>query len=105
MLGPQADQAMNELLDQFFGDGPKLLAAQRQALAEGRAVDLCRAAHTLKSNAATFGAMALCAVEKELERLTKDGALTGAGPLILKGEEEFGRARASIERSTGCGPR
>jgi PAS domain S-box-containing protein len=105
MLGQQAEQTLPAILDRFLGDGPKLLAAQRQALAEGRAADLCRAAHTLKSNAATFGAMALCAVERDLERLTRAGAVAGAEPLIRKGEEEFVRARAAIEQSTRSGAR
>jgi len=104
-LGPRAEQTLPLLVNQFFRDGSNLLAAQRLALAEGRAGDLCRAAHTLKSNAATFGTMALWAVEKELERLTKPGTLTGAEPLIRKGEEEFARAKAEIERGTGFGPR
>jgi CheY-like chemotaxis protein len=105
MLGHLADETLPVLLDQFFGDGPKLLAAQRAALTEGRAADLSRAAHTLKSNAATFGATALWAVEKELELLTKPGTLIGAEPLIVRGEEEFARAKAAIERSTRCGTR
>jgi HPt (histidine-containing phosphotransfer) domain-containing protein len=104
-LGPRADQTLPLLVDQFFRDGPNLLAAQRQALAEGRAGDLCRAAHTLKSNAATFGTLALWAVEKELERLTKPGTLTGAESLVRKGEEEFARAKTEVERWRGFGPR
>ena len=104
-LGPRADQTLPLLVDQFFNDGANLLADQRRALAEGRAGDLCRAAHTLKSNAATFGTMALWAVEKELERLTKPGTLTGVEPLIRKGEEEFARAKAEIERWRGSGSR
>ena len=104
-LGPRADQTLPLLVDQFFNDGANLLADQRRALAEGRAGDLCRSAHTLKSNAATFGTMALWAVEKELERLTKPGTLTGVEPLIRKGEEEFARAKAEIERWRGSGSR
>jgi PAS domain S-box-containing protein len=104
-LGPRADETLRLLLDQFFGDGPRLLAAQRRALAEDRADDLRRAAHTLKSNAATFGATALWTVEKELEQLAKQGELGGAEPLVRKGEDELARARAAIERAASGGTR
>ena len=100
-LGPRADEVLPVLLGQFFGDGPTLLADQRLAIAEDRAGDLCRAAHTLKSNAATFGAMALNAVEKDLERLAKAGTVSGAEPLLLRGEQEFARAKAAIEEWPG----
>ncbi|MDD5223221.1 MAG: response regulator [bacterium] len=104
-LGPGAEQTLPLLVDQFFRDGSNLLAAQRRALAEDKAGDLCRAAHTLKSNAATFGTMALWAVEKELEKLAKPGTLTGAEPLIRKGEEEFARAKDAVERWRNSGPK
>jgi PAS domain S-box-containing protein len=97
MLGPKAAATLPVLLGQFLADGSKLLADQRRALAEGKAVELSRAAHTLKSNAATLGALALCAVQKELERLAKGGSVDGAEGLVRKGEEEFARAKEALE--------
>ena len=99
MLGKQADQMLPMLLGNFLQDGVRLLSSARQALAESRANDLCRAAHSLKSAAATFGAMALSAVAKELEMLTKPGTLEGAETLIARGEEEFARAKTALEQA------
>jgi HPt (histidine-containing phosphotransfer) domain-containing protein len=56
-----------ELLDTFIAEAPQMLAEMRAALAAGSAEGLRRAAHSLKSNAHTFGAMALGARARALE--------------------------------------
>jgi CheY-like chemotaxis protein len=96
-LGNQADQLLPELIEGFCADGNRLLAEARQALQAENAVDLHRAAHSLKSTAATFGAMALSAVARELEHLARDGVLEGAGGRIARAEAEFARSRTALE--------
>jgi CheY-like chemotaxis protein len=96
-LGSQADQLLPELIEGFCADGNRLLAEARQALQAENAGDLHRAAHSLKSTAATFGAMALSAVARELEQLARDGVLDGAGGRIARAEAEFVRARTALE--------
>jgi CheY-like chemotaxis protein len=96
-LGKQADRLLPELIEGFYGDGKRLLAEARQALQAGNAADLHRAAHSLKATAATFGAMALSAVARDLEQLTRDGVLEGAGGEIARAEAEFARARTALE--------
>jgi HPt (histidine-containing phosphotransfer) domain-containing protein len=56
-----------ELVDTFIEEAPSMLAEMRAALAAGAAERFRRAAHSLKSNAHTFGAMALGAQARELE--------------------------------------
>ncbi|HSR35184.1 MAG TPA: Hpt domain-containing protein, partial [Anaerolineae bacterium] len=73
------------------------LAEAKQALETARVDDLHRAAHSLKSNSATFGAMELSAVAQELEHMAKDGRLEGAGELIIQAEYQFVRAKAALE--------
>lgn len=57
-----------ELVGTFFEEAPDMLAALRQALQAGNAESFRRNAHSLKTNAHTFGAMALGALARELER-------------------------------------
>ena len=56
-----------ELLDAFYGEAPQMLAELRAALAAGSAERFRRAAHSMKTNALTFGATTLGAMARELE--------------------------------------
>jgi CheY-like chemotaxis protein len=96
-LGRQADQMLPALIEQFYRDADRLLGQARQASEQGRAEDLRIAAHSLKSTSATFGAMALSAVARELEAHARDGKLEGAGDQIARAEAEFATARAALE--------
>jgi HPt (histidine-containing phosphotransfer) domain-containing protein len=65
-----------ELLDTFFEEAPRMLAELRAARAASDAEGFRRAAHSLKSNASTFGAsdMAMLARVLELGGLDADAA-------------------------------
>ena len=67
---------VGELVDQFLKDAPGLLDAARKGLAGGEVDEVRRAAHTLKSNAATFGARDLSDRSRELEDCAKRGIST-----------------------------
>ena len=56
-----------ELVDTFLEEAPGMLAELRSARADGNAERFRRAAHSLKSNANTFGAVSLAAQARELE--------------------------------------
>ena len=56
-----------ELVGTFFEEAPQMIADLRSALATGDAERFRRAAHSLKTNAHTFGATALGAKARELE--------------------------------------
>ena len=73
---------VSELIEQFVADAPRLVAAARAGLDAGDAGEVRRAAHTLKSNAATFGAHALAWRSRELEDAAKRGALEGASEQV-----------------------
>jgi CheY-like chemotaxis protein len=96
-LGRQSDQMLPGLLEGFHHDVDRLLSEARQALEEGRADDLRRAAHTLKSTSATLGAMALSAIARELEYLARDGILEGADRQIARAEAESARVKTALE--------
>ena len=68
-----------ELIDTFLDDAPKLAAEMHAALAADDPDSFRRAAHSLKSNAATFGAARLAELAKGLEALGRESRLTDAG--------------------------
>lgn len=69
---------IGELIDTYLDDAPKLVGAMKAALQDGDAESFRRAAHSLKSNSATFGAAHLSALAKDLEMLGKEGKLQAA---------------------------
>ena len=56
-----------ELVDTFLADAPTMLDELRSSLAAGDADKFRRAAHSLKSNSLTFGALGLGDLARELE--------------------------------------
>ncbi len=69
------------LLDSFSEDAPRLLQQLRAGLGAGDRESVQRAAHTLKSNAQTFGASHLASLCAELEAAVRTGHLPEDGPL------------------------
>ena len=64
---------IGELLDTFLDDAPQLIAALGKALEARDAEAFRRSAHSLKSNAASFGAKTLSEQAKALELLGREG--------------------------------
>jgi HPt (histidine-containing phosphotransfer) domain-containing protein len=90
---------VKELLQTFFEEAPVMLRELREALEAGNAEAFRRAAHSLKSNSLTFGALPLAGMARDLEL---DGLEPGPGgaPKVdalaaLQGEYE--RAAAALE--------
>ena len=82
-----------ELIDTFLDDSPQLFAAMRQSLGDGNAESFRRAAHSLKSNSANFGALALAALAKDLEALGKDNKLADATTTLALAETEYKKVK------------
>ena len=86
-----------ELVDTFFEEAPRMLQALRDALAAGDADAFRRAAHSLKSNAHTFGALALGARAREVE-LGGLPATAAAGAAVLDAlDADYARAAAALK--------
>ncbi|WKZ41568.1 MAG: Hpt domain-containing protein [Anaerolineales bacterium] len=64
-----------ELIDTLIEDLPSQVAQLKDALAAQDADSFRRAAHTLKSNAATFGAYRLTDLARELETMGRENNL------------------------------
>jgi len=77
---------INELIDAFLDDAPNMLSNMQTAL-ETNDVELFRRnAHSLKSNANTFGATELGALAKELESMAKENNLVVGNGLEIINE-------------------
>jgi CheY-like chemotaxis protein len=85
------------LIDTFLRDVPRLVDGARQALQQGQADEVGRAAHTLKSNGATFGAMRLSELGRALEALAGSGSLEGTVDLLTRIEGEYESVRTALE--------
>ena len=82
---------VRELIDTFLSEAPAMLADLRDSLASGDAERFRRAAHSLKSNGNTFGALALGALAKDLE-------LAGAQQVRTRGPSALGDIEAEYMR-------
>ena len=91
------DEFINELIDTFLEDSPTLIEEIRTSLATNRADTFRRAAHSMKSNAATFGASQLAALAKELEMLGKENKLHETGDRLQLLEEAFASVRDELQ--------
>jgi CheY-like chemotaxis protein/HPt (histidine-containing phosphotransfer) domain-containing protein len=93
------DAFVAELIEQFVTDSPALVKAARQGLEAGDADEVRRAAHTLKSNAATFGANELADRSSRLEAAARAGEL-GEGPAQIDAiDDELERVHAALRSS------
>lgn len=86
-----------ELIDTYFEDSGTLLPTMRQAVVAGSPEQLRRAAHSLKSNSASFGAQKLTVLCRELEEQGRTGTLGGAGERLAQVEAEYDRVRRALE--------
>jgi histidine phosphotransfer protein HptB len=66
---------INELIDAFLEDAPHMIRNMQAAVAAGEVEAFRRNAHSLKSNAYTFGATELGRLAKELELMGKENNL------------------------------
>lgn len=90
-----------ELVGTFLEEAPVMLDELRAALQAGHADAFRRAAHSLKSNSHTFGALGLgtLARELELQGIGTDAAATGARVATL--QAEYLRVAAALKELTG----
>lgn len=98
MVGPSGPEAMAEMIKIYLEDTPDRLARLQTGLAEGNAEEFERAAHSLKSTSAIFGALKLAGLCQELERLGRTGALSEAAGKVKEVEAEVERVRAALDQ-------
>jgi HPt (histidine-containing phosphotransfer) domain-containing protein len=86
-----------ELVDTYLSDAPNLLLEMRQALHDENCTTFQRAAHSLKSTSATFGALNLSTLAKELEMMGKSGSLDGAESRLDLVTSEYAQVEKTLK--------
>ena len=86
---------ISELMDTFLEDTVSLIGQMRKSIAAKDAESFRRAAHTIKSNAATFGALQLAGLARELESMGRENNLEIENRLEIL-EEAFQLAKSQL---------
>jgi HPt (histidine-containing phosphotransfer) domain-containing protein len=86
---------INELIDAFLDDAPSMIKNMQDALVTKDVESFRRNAHSLKSNANTFGAVELSILARELEMMAKENNLAVGNRLEVL-NEVFGKAAAEL---------
>src|SRR4030095_16966588 len=87
---------VRELIDTSLTEAPLMLATLDRALAARNADEFRRAAHSLKSNSNTFGALALGALARELELSGVDAVLADNEKPLEALRREYARVAAAL---------
>jgi HPt (histidine-containing phosphotransfer) domain-containing protein len=104
MVGGDRD-ALAEIVDAFVEEAPERLAELRRGAEEGDATLAGRAAHTLKSNGLTFGAVELASLCRRLEVAARADELGGSAELIDRVDDEWALVQRELEAlRAGAGP-
>jgi two-component system sensor histidine kinase/response regulator len=87
---------LRELIEVFRADSPRLWEDITNAIAQGDARKLNRAAHTLKGAVGTFGAANAGAAAQKVELLANQGDLAGAAAAVAHLDTEMGRLQHAL---------
>jgi len=85
------------MVDAFLEETTQLLDALKQSLSTGDTDAFRRAAHSMKSNAATFGAMQLSEQARELEAIARADKMSEIGSRLEVLEEAIKSAIEEIK--------
>ena len=97
---PGEPDVLKEVLQLFLDDVPGRINRLRLACETGNAMDLQRAAHSLKGSAGNIGANDMLAVCRRLDELGKSGDVSGGQGLVDSLDAEYARVKAEILRLT-----
>jgi len=91
------DDFIGELVSTFGEEAPLMIENMRRALSIQDADVFRREAHSMKTNAATFGATALSELAKKLEYLGRENQLDQVGDQLDTLENFYQAARSELE--------
>ena len=90
-------EMVRDIVGAILEDAPERLAEIASGLADGDARLVRRAAHTLKANGLTFGALAFAEACRELEEAARGDFLDAAAPIAAEIERSWSAVRPAIE--------
>ena len=91
---------VGELIATYCEETPQLIAKLRYALGANDADAFRRAAHSIKSTSATFGALSLGEMARELEMMGRAGDLAGALEKVDRLADESDRVQQALKDLT-----
>ena len=92
------DDYIGELVDTFGEEAPSLIANMRQALSAHDEDTFRREAHSMKTNAATFGATNLAELARALEQLARKNQLDLVGDQLDLFESLYQESFKALEK-------
>ncbi len=90
------EKFLGEIVYDYLTDAPGQLDMIDRAVASGATDEALRAAHTLKSTSATFGARTLEGLAREIEGLARAGRLLEVVSLSRQAREELGSVTVQL---------
>jgi HPt (histidine-containing phosphotransfer) domain-containing protein len=100
---PINEAALAELVETYLADSPALFAELRTAIAADDAATARRAAHTLKSTSASFGADGLAARCREIEAAAAAGNLVGLDEQVELAAAAYVQVEAALRTAISAG--
>lgn len=97
-FGEDGPEMMSQFIEMFFENAPEVLAEMQQAVAQRDAQTINRAAHSLKGNGVTFGAMYFSELCYQLEKYVGAGLLEGVEDMAAGIQQEFNRCKQELLR-------
>lgn len=95
------EDALQELIESFLEEGPVLVTQIETSAAAGDIEGLRRAAHTMKSSAADFGAGTLSAICRDIENHCRAENIADAKPLAANVAGLFQAAETRLRQTAG----
>ncbi|HLW69357.1 MAG TPA: Hpt domain-containing protein [Candidatus Binataceae bacterium] len=104
-LRSEGDELLEDLIALFVSETPKRLATLAGSADAGNCAEAERAAHTLKSSAATLGAQVLSATAAAMEDAARGRRLEDVARLLGPLEAEANRVIAALCEESARGSR
>ncbi len=96
-------ELFREIVQLFLRESPETMAKIHGAIREENAMELDRAAHTLKGSAGNFGARPVFETALKLEMMGKSGDLAGGIETYSVLSLEMDRLKLALEEFAGAG--
>src|SRR5262245_61648287 len=89
---------LEQLITLYFEDAPARLVAMREAIADRRAMELERTAHSLKGSSASLGVIRLSELCFELEEQARSRDFEAAASTLCTANAEFEQAKTELQK-------
>ena len=96
-MGERGTILLNQLIDTYLRESPKVISAIEQAVNQADAEALDISAHSLKSSSAALGAIRFSQVCKDLEVMGREGQTAGSATLVEQLKAEYDRVETAMQ--------